>query len=225
MIQNDAAAAEQIRLGLIDDGHQVDQVSDGLTGLELGRRPGYDVLIIDRLLPGLDGLSLIKRLRRQGLETPILFMTTAATTTDRVDGFAAGGDVCLIKPFAFAELLARLTSLTRRPARLAEQAMLRVGDLHMNLSDRTVIRANRSITLQPREFKLLECLMRHPGRIMTRSTLLERVWSIHFDPRTNVVETHISRLRAKIDKPFATKMIMTIRGAGYCLDAPEAPSR
>lgn len=220
LIEDDLETADYIRTGLAREGHQLDHATDGLAGLELGRRPGYDVLIIDRMLPGLDGLSLVKQLRGQGHETPVLFLTSAGGIEDRVEGFDAGGDDYLLKPFAFAELLARLGALARRPPMQIEQTILRVGDLDMNLLTRKVTRAGREIDLQPREFKLLEYLMRNPGRILTRSMLLERVWDFHFDPRTNVVETHISRLRAKIDKPFGAEMILTMRGAGYCLDLP-----
>jgi two-component system OmpR family response regulator len=177
----------------------------------------YDVLIIDRMLPGQEGLQIVKSLRRAGRKAPILFLTALGGVDDRVDGLEAGGDDYLVKPFSFSELLARLNALARRPHLKGEETRLKVGDLALDLITRKVCRGGVEIDLQPREFRLLEVLMRNKGRVVTRTMLLERVWSFHFDPKTSVVETHISRLRTKIDKPFATELIHTIRGAGYSL--------
>jgi two-component system OmpR family response regulator len=171
------------------------------------------------MLPGLDGLSIVKTIRSAGVKTPVLFLTTMSGIDDRVAGLEAGGDDYLLKPFAFSELLARINALTRRPPLSNEQTVLRVADLEMDLITRRVTRNSQTIELQPREFVLLEHLMRNTGRVVTRTMLLEQVWDFHFDPKTNVVETHISRLRAKIDKPFDTDLIHTKRGAGYSLHA------
>jgi two-component system OmpR family response regulator len=176
-------------------------------------------MIIDRMLPGLDGLSIMKMLRTTGNHTPALFLTTMSGIDDRVEGLEAGADDYLVKPFAFAELLARLGALMRRPAVSGVRTMLRVGDLEMDLLKRLVTRAGRTIDLQPQEFRLLEYLMRSDGRAVTRTMLLENVWDFHFDPQTSVVETHISRLRGKIDKGFETELLKTLRGVGYCLRA------
>jgi two-component system OmpR family response regulator len=171
------------------------------------------------MLPGLDGLSLVQDLRKERNATPILFLTNLGGIDDRVDGLEAGGDDYLVKPFAIAELLARVAALARRPA--ATQTILRVGGLELDLLARNVTRDGKPIALQPREFKLLECLMRHAGRIVTRTMLLEMVWDFHFDPKTNIVETHISRLRAKINCGFTHELIHTVRGSGYSLRAPD----
>ena len=170
------------------------------------------------MLPGLDGLKLVRTLRGAGSKVPVLFLTSLGGVDDRVEGLDAGGDDYIVKPFSFAELLARVNALARRPPMRDEQTMLKAGDLELNLISRSVKRAGAVIELQPREFKLLEVLMRNKGRVVTRTMLLERVWDFHFDPKTSVVETHVSRLRAKIDKPFATELIHTVRGSGYSLD-------
>jgi two-component system OmpR family response regulator len=170
------------------------------------------------MLPGLDGLTLVKRLRESAQAYPVLFLTNLGGIDDRVEGLNAGADDYLVKPFAIAELLARVNALSRRPA--APEMVLRVAGLEVDLVSRTVAREGRAIDLQPREFKLLECLMRHAGRVLTRTMLLEMVWDFHFDPKTNIVETHVSRLRAKVDREFDTGLIHTVRGAGYILRAP-----
>jgi two-component system OmpR family response regulator len=171
------------------------------------------------MLPGTDGLSIVKAVRQVGIETPVLFLTTRSTIEDRVQGLEAGGDDYLVKPFAFAELVARVNALGRRPRKAATETTLRVDDLEIDLTGRAVRRAGRRIELQPREYRLLEYLMRHAGQVVTRTMLLEHVWDFHFDPQTSVVEVHISRLRSKIDRGFGNDLIHTVRGAGYCLRA------
>lgn len=220
IIEDDAETAAYIANGLIEHGHVVDQAGDGREGLFLATGGGYDVAIVDRMLPALDGLKLVKNLRDEGIGTAVLFLTNLGGIDDRVEGLNAGGDDYLVKPFAFSELLARVNALGRRPAITAAETVLRVADLEMDLLKRSVTRDGRAIELQPREFKLLECLMRHADRVVTRTMLLEMVWDFHFDPKTNIVETHMSRLRAKIDRDFANALIHTVRGSGYLLRAP-----
>jgi two-component system OmpR family response regulator len=180
---------------------------------------GYDVMIVDRMLPGLDGLGIVKAARAANIMTPALFLSTLGGIDDRVSGLNAGGDDYLVKPFAFAELLARVNALCRRPALNVQTTQLQVGDLQMDLLKRRVLRQGKQIDLQHREFRLLEYLMQNAGRVVTRTMLLESVWDFHFDPQTTVVETHISRLRAKVDRGFDQELIHTVRGAGYCLRA------
>jgi two-component system OmpR family response regulator len=220
VIEDDAATLEYVAAGLAEHGHVVDRAADGGEGLLLAAGEAYDVMVVDRRLPGVDGLSIVKTVRGAGVKTPVLFLTTMGSVDDRVEGLEAGGDDYLAKPFAFSELLARVHALARRPPLAAEQATLQVADLEMDLMRRTVSRSGQVIDLQPREFVLLEYLMRNAGRVVTRTMLLERVWDFHFDPKTSVVETHISRLRTKIDKPFEEDLIHTVRGAGYSLHAP-----
>lgn len=221
LIEDDAETASFVACGLREQGHVVDVALSGRDGLFLAAEGGYDVMIVDRMLPGLDGLSLVKTVRGAGVKTPVLFLTTLGGIDDRVQGLEAGGDDYLVKPFAFAELLARVNALARRPPMAAAPTVLRVADLEMDLLQRAVIRDGVRIELQPQEFKLLEYLLRNAGRVVTRTMLLENVWDFHFDPRTSVVETHISRLRAKIDRGFSVELIHTVRGSGYCLRAPE----
>ena len=221
VVEDDAATAEYVARGLSEAGHLVDRAADGREGLILASDGGYDALVVDRMLPKLDGLGLVRALRAAGVKTPALFLTARAGVGDRVEGLEAGGDDYLVKPFAFAELLARLNALARRPPlQGGEPTVLRVGDLEMDLLRRTVARAGKRIELQPREFRLLEYLMRRPGQVATRTMLLEGVWDFHFDPKTSVVETHISRLRAKVDRDFGADLIHTVRGAGYTVRAP-----
>ena len=220
LIEDDLKTAAYIANGLKENGHTVDHATNGRDGLFLSASEPYDVMIIDRMLPGLDGLSIVKTIRGSGITAPILFLTTMGGINDRVEGLEAGGDDYLVKPFAFSELVARLNALARRPRAVVETTTLCVADLQMDLLKRTVTRAKRRIDLQPQEFKLLEYLLRHTGRVVTRTMLLENVWEFHFDPQTNVVETHISRLRGKIDRGFDTELIHTVRGSGYCLRAP-----
>jgi two-component system, OmpR family, response regulator len=218
VIEDDNDTATYVAKGLIEQGHVVDRAADGRDGLFLAAGETYDVLIVDRMLPVLDGLAIVKTIRGAGLKVPVLFLTAVDGIDDRVEGLEAGGDDYLVKPFAFAELSARVNALARRPAIAAAGTVLQVGDLQMDLSRRTVERGDRTIELQPREFRLLEYLMRHPGQVVTRTMLLEYVWDFHFDPHTTVVETHISRLRNKLDlKESEPSLIETVRGAGYRL--------
>jgi two-component system OmpR family response regulator len=218
LIEDDAEMATYIVAGLAKNDHVVNHAAEGNEGLSLAAGGGYDVAIVDRMLPGLDGIALVKTLRAAGVRTPVLFLTTRGGIDDKVEGLNAGGDDYLVKPFAFSELLARLNALARRPLMLA--TVLRIADLEIDLLQRSVTRNGRAIELQPREFKLLECLARNAGRLVTRTMLLEQVWDFHFDPKTNIVETHISRLRAKVDRTFDIQLIQTVRGSGYSLRAP-----
>jgi two-component system, OmpR family, response regulator len=220
LVEDDAETASYVAAGLREYGHVVDHAATGPDGLQLATGQPHDVLIIDRMLPGLDGLAIVKAVRSAGLRAPILLLTTMDGIDDRVEGLESGADDYLIKPFAFAELLARTNALARRPANTVE-TILRVADLEMDLVKRTVTRGARKIVLQPREFQLLEYFMRNAGRVVTRTMLLEHVWDFHFDPRTNIVETHVSRLRGKVDRDFNVGLIHTIRGSGYSLRAPE----
>ncbi|WP_439541692.1 winged helix-turn-helix domain-containing protein [Hyphomicrobium sp.] len=217
LIEDDPDTAQYVINGLEEEGHTIDHSADGREGMTQAMGETYDVLIVDRMLPGLEGLAIVKTMRSAGCKVPIIFLTALGGVDDRVDGLDAGGDDYLVKPFAFSELLARINALSRRPHLKGEETRLKVGDLALDLITRKVYRGTAEIELQPREFRLLEVLMRNKGRVVTRTMLLERVWSFHFDPKTSVVETHISRLRSKIDKPFATELIHTVRGSGYSL--------
>jgi two-component system OmpR family response regulator len=219
VIEDDSETAAYIIRGLCEHGHIVDYADTGCEGLLLAGCGGYEVAIVDRMLPGLDGLSLVKTLRGNGVETPVLFLTNLGGIDDRVEGLTGGGDDYLTKPFALAELQARVNALGRRSPASAVETVLRVADLEVDLLKRIATRDGRAIDLQPREFKLLECLMRNAGRVVTRTMLLEKVWDFHFDPKTNIVETHMSRLRSKIDRGFSRELIHTVRGAGYSLRA------
>ena len=219
LIEDDAHTSAYVANGLREQGHVVSQSANGREGLFLASGGGYDIMVIDRMLPAVDGLVIVKTIRGAGIKTPVLVLTTLGGVNDRVEGLEAGADDYLVKPFAFAELLARVNALARRPPLAAEETLLRVGDLEMNRLKRTVTRAGRRIELQLQEFKLLEFLMRNAGQIVTRTMLLENVWEFNFDPRTSVVETHISRLRAKVDRGFDRELIRTVRGSGYCLSA------
>jgi len=201
-----------------ETGHVADSAHDGLDGYALAREGAYDVLIVDRMLPKLDGLSLIRSLREQSVATPVLILSALGQVDDRVKGLRAGGDDYLPKPYAFSELLARTEALARRQAGsgAAEETRYRGGDLELDRLSPRVTRAGREILLQPREFRLLEYLMRHAGQVVTRTMLLEHVWDYHFD-QTNVIDVHVSRLRGKLDKGFASPIIHTVRGAGYVL--------
>lgn len=219
LLEDDEQTADYIAGGLRELGHTMDVCTNGRDGVFLGMDGDYEVMVVDRMMPQLDGLSAVKALRAAGVETPVLFLTAIGGVEDRVEGLEAGGDDYLVKPFAFTELAARLNALSRRRPIAASPNSLEVGDLQLDLIKRTVTRAGRRLDLQPQEFKLLEYLMRNEGQIVTRTMLLENVWSFHFDPKTNIVESHISRLRAKLDRGFAAPMIETVRGAGYRLDA------
>jgi two-component system, OmpR family, response regulator len=219
LIEDDAEAADYIAQGLHDEGHDLNIAPDGRSGLLQAAGQDWDLLIIDRMLPGLDGLALTRTLRAADISTPVLFLTALGGIDDRVTGLNAGGDDYLTKPFALAELIARVTALGRRPQRTAPETVLRVADLELDLLARSVRRAGQLVDLQPREYELLEYLIKHAGEVVTRTMLLEHVWGFHFDPRTNFVESHISRLRSKINNG-RPDLIETVRGSGYCLRAP-----
>ena len=221
LVEDDSETAAYVANGLKEHGHVVDVARGGREGLFLATEAHHDVAVVDRMLPELDGLSLVKALRAADIKTPILILTTMGGVDDRVEGLNAGADDYLVKPFAFSELLARVNALSRRPAPVSQETILRVHDLELDLLKRMARRAGKSIELQPQEFRLLEFMMRHVDQIVTRTMLLEHVWDFHFDPQTNIVETNISRLRAKIDKGYETELIHTIRGAGYALRTPD----
>ena len=212
LIEDDQENADYVVNGLHEEGHLLTQVTNGAEGLIRALDNGFDLLIVDRMIPGLDGLNLVKTLRAAGHHMPVLFLTALGGIEDRVSGLNAGGDDYLVKPFAFSELVARVAALGRRPRTTAAETTFRVLDLELDLMSRTVRRCGKLIELQPREFRLLEYLMRHAGQVVTRTMLLEHVWDIHFDPRTNVVETNISRLRGKIDKGYEVELIHRVRG-------------
>ena len=216
VIEDDRATADYVAKGLGEEGHVVDVARDGRDGLFLALNEPFDVVVTDRMMPGADGLSIVRALRASGVHTPVLVLTALAEVDRRVEGLEAGADDYLAKPFAFAELRARVRALARRPAAGAGSAELQVGDLRMDLLRRVVTRGGRPVELLPTEFRLLEYLMRHPGEVVTRTMLLEKVWDLSFDPSTNVVDVHVSRLRRKIE----AALIRTVRGAGYALDAP-----
>jgi two-component system, OmpR family, response regulator len=218
LVEDDVETAGYVQQGLDEAGHSVVIAADGRDGVFRAAGEDWDLLIVDRMLPGLDGLALVRTLRAGGIEAPVLFLTTLGGIDERVAGLNAGADDYLVKPFAFSELAARVAALGRRPRRAPPDTRLKVSDLEMDLLSRTVKRGVQAIDLQPREFRLLEFLMRHAEQVVTRTMLLEQVWDLHFDPHTNVVESHISRLRAKIDRGHST-LIHTVRGAGYCLRA------
>ncbi|MEX1663212.1 response regulator transcription factor [uncultured Thioclava sp.] len=218
LIEDDATTAEYVAQGLRQEGHLVDALANGRDGLSQVLGGEYDAIIVDRMLPELDGLSIVRAVRAAKIATPIIFLTAIGGVDDRIEGLNAGADDYLVKPFAFGELSARLAALARRPQAQAEQVVLEAGDLKMDLITRRVSRAGQEIDLLPREFALLEFLLRRKGRVQTRTMLLEGVWDLNFDPQTNVVETHISRLRNKVDKPFARDLIHTVRGAGYRIE-------
>ncbi len=220
LIEDDADTAAFILRGLRESGDVADHAENGRDGLFLASEGGYDALVVDRLLPGVDGLSVVRLLRETGVQTPALFLTALGGLDDRVAGLDAGADDYLVKPFAFAELAARLRALARRQPMSETSASLMIGELTLDRLTRRVERGGVPIDLQPREYCLLEYLMQHAGQVVTRTMLLEHVWEFHFDPKTSVVETHMSRLRAKVDRPFATELIRTVRGAGYVLAEP-----
>ncbi|MCF4124641.1 response regulator transcription factor [Methylobacterium sp. SyP6R] len=221
IIEDDREASTYLSKAFREAGHVADTADDGLDGYALAREGAYDVLVVDRMLPKLDGLSLIRSLREQGVETPVLILSALGQVDDRVKGLKAGGDDYLPKPYAFSELMARIEVLARRRggASSTEATSYRVGDLELDRLSHRVTRAGQEIPLQPREFRLLEYLMRHAGQVVTRTMLLEHVWDYHFDPQTNVIDVHVSRLRAKVDKGFERPMIHTVRGAGYMVRA------
>jgi two-component system, OmpR family, response regulator len=218
LIEDDQGAAAYLVQGLAESGHTVDHAANGDDGLRLAQDGEYDVMIVDRMLPGRDGLSIIRTLRAQNDTTPALVLSALGEVDDRVEGLRAGGDDYLVKPYAFAELLARLDALLRRGGDKDTASCLNVGDLELDMTKQRVKRAGKVIHLQPRELRLLAFFMRHSGQVVTRTMLLEQVWDFQFDPQTNVIDTQISRLRAKIDRGFERPLLHTVRGAGYRLD-------
>jgi len=221
IIEDDTQTAKFIQKGLTESGFNVDHAADGETGLDLAISNPYDALVIDRMLPKLDGLSIVENLRGQGFSIPILILSALGEVDQRVEGLTAGGDDYLVKPYAFSELLARLQSIIRRTQPAQETNHLQLHDLRVDLLTREVTRAGSQIILQPKEYILLETLMRHAGQVVTRTMLLEKVWDYNFDPQTNVVDVHISRLRAKIDRDFDVQLLKTVRGSGYILNTPK----
>jgi two-component system OmpR family response regulator len=215
LAEDDAEIVDFIERGLGDLGHAVVQVTNGADALHTGATPGFDAIILDRMLPQMEGLEVLRRLREREVATPVLVLTAKGGVADRVDGLNAGADDYLVKPFAMAELVARLNALVRRAPLNTAVTRLEVGDITLDKLRRDVVRAGRPVHLQPREFALLEVLMRNAGRIVTRTMFLEEVWGFHFDPQTNIVESHLSRLRAKLREGFADDLIETVRGAGY----------
>jgi two-component system OmpR family response regulator len=215
IIEDDTQTRDYVAAGLKEAGHTVDAAKDGYEGLFLAQEASYGLLIVDRMLPGMDGLSVVKKLRGAGSTVPVLFLTTMCGIDDRVEGLNAGADDYLVKPFAFSELEARVNALLRRPRETIEQKFLQVSGLEIDLMKRLVTRDGQCIDLQPTEFRLLEYLVRHAGQVVTRTMLLENVWDFQFDPKTNIVETHISRLRSKLNVGDKPDLIQTVRGAGY----------
>ena len=219
VIEDDREAASWLVKGLRESGHIVDLATEGLQGLTMALEGIHDVCIIDRMLPLMDGLTVIQKMRASDLKTPVLILSALTDVDERVKGLRAGGDDYLAKPYAFAELLARVEGLGSRKLLDPKDAKLRALDLEIDLMTRTVTRGGKPIVLQPREFKLLEYLVRNAGHIVTRTMLLEKVWDYHFDPQTNVIDVHVSRLRAKLDKGFSEQLLQTVRGAGYMIRA------
>ena len=219
IIEDDLDTASYIKRGVEEAGHIADHAAEGKEGLLLATTEQYDVLIIDRMLPEIDGLTIVKTIRASENNTPVLILSALGEVDDRVRGLKAGADDYLVKPFAFSEMMARLEALLRRKEVDAPQTRLEVADLQLDLLSREVTRNQQTLDLQPREFRLLEYLMRHHGQVVTRTMLLEKVWDYHFDPQTNIIDVHISRLRAKIDKGFDKPLLHTVRGSGYVLRA------
>jgi two-component system OmpR family response regulator len=221
VVEDDRETGAWLKKALVECGHTVDLAPDGRAGLMLAAGEPYEVIILDRMLPGLDGLAILRTIRASGVKTPVLLLTALGGIDDRVEGLEAGGDDYLVKPFAVAELLARINALARRPPPQEVETVLSIADLSLDRLSRTVSRAGARIELQAKEYQLLEYLLRHAGKVVTRTMLLEGVWDFHFDPRTNIVETHVSRLRAKLAQGGGAELIHTVRGAGYCLRAPD----
>ena len=221
VIEDDPTVAQYVVRGLDGSGHEVDHVADGEDGLRAATDGRFDVMVVDRMLPGMDGLTVVETIRAAENQTPVLILSALGDVDDKVQGLKAGGDDYLVKPFAFQELLARIEALARRASIQDETTSLKVDGLTMDLLTRRVFREGREIDLKPREFQLLEYMMRNEGQVVTRAMLLEAVWDYHFDPQTNVIDVHISRLRQKIDKDFDTMLIHTVRGVGYVLGLSE----
>ena len=219
VIEDDAETGAQIAESLTSGGYQVDLTVDGSGGLSRGRTDDYAVMTIDRLLPDMDGIAIIRALREEGIVTPALIISALGEIDDRVRGLRAGGDDYLVKPFAFAELLARVDALARRSATVVKETMLRVGDLELDLVTRTVRRGGRDIELLPREFQVLEYLVRNEGHVVPRAMLLQHVWDLHFDPTTNIIDVYVGRVRRKVDSQQAYPLIHTVRGVGFCVRA------
>jgi two-component system, OmpR family, response regulator len=220
VIEDDQETAEQLVNSLATNGYHVDVARNGDDGLSRGRASPYAVMTIDRMLPGIDGIEVIQRLRQDGIVTPALIISALGEVDDRVRGLRAGGDDYLVKPFAFAELLARVEALARRSTTLVNETVLRVGDLALDLVSRTANRGGREVELLPREFKVLEYLVRNEGRVVSRAMLLQHVWDLHFDPTTNIIDVYVGRVRRKIDHQQAYPLIHTVRGVGFCVRAP-----
>ena len=220
LVEDDEEAADYLKRALVDAGHTVDHAEDGREGLLLAAGQAYDVIVLDRMLPTLDGLAILKTIRAARVRTPVLLLTALDGIEQRVEGLDAGADDYLVKPFAFVELQARVNALARRPPPQEIVTVLEVGDLRMDLLKRQITRASVRIDLQPREFQLLEYLMRHAGRVVTRTMIMESIWNYHFEPQTNIVETHMSRLRGKIDRGHPHELIHTVRGSGYMMREP-----
>ncbi len=220
LAEDDVTSAEYVKKGLVEQGFVVDWVTDGREALTHCLYNEVDLLIADRMMPGMDGLSLVKSLRSAKVDLPVIFLTALSDVEDRVDGLMAGGDDYMVKPFHFSELLARITALSRRPKAAAQNTTLTVHDLTLNLLERTANRQGQTIELHNKEFALLQLLMENAGRVISRTLILERVWDFSFDPGTSVVETHVSKLRQKIDKPFDVPLLHTMRGMGYTIRAP-----
>jgi DNA-binding response OmpR family regulator len=219
LVEDDERTAEFVEKGLTQAGYSVEKTGDGLAGLQAASAADFDVIVADLMMPGMDGLAMIEAIRKRKVTTPVIILSARRSVDDRIRGLHAGGDDYLPKPFSFSELLARIQALMRRASQVAEPTSLSAGDLHLDLLTREVRRAGRLIELQPREFALLEYLLRNTGRVVSKTMIMEHVWDYHFDPRTNVVEARISRLRDKIDRPFAYPLIHTLRGVGYVLRA------
>jgi len=219
LVEDDQETSDYVARGLREEGHQVDLAENGLDGLHQASEITYDMLVVDRMIPGLDGVALVKSLRAAGVNAPVLFLTALGAVADRVQGLEAGGDDYLVKPFSFAELRARINALARRPPLREEVTTLQVADLKLDRLSRTAARGDEALELQPREFQLLEYLMLHAGRVVTRTMLLEQIWGFHFNPGSNIVDTHVSRIRAKIDRGDQPSLIQTVRGAGYMIRA------
>jgi len=219
LVEDDQETRDYVARGLREEGHAVDMAGNGLDGLHQASEIAYDLLVVDRMIPALDGISMVKSLRAAGMTAPVLFLTALGAVADRVQGLEAGGDDYLVKPFSFAELRARINALSRRPPLREEVSVLQVSDLRLDRLSRTAVRGDTPLELQQREFQLLEYLMLHAGRVVTRTMLLENIWGFHFNPASNIVDTHMSRIRAKIDRGDHASLIHTVRGAGYVLRA------
>ena len=221
VVEDDDETAAFLQRALHEAGHVVDRAASGRDGLLLAAGEPYDVIVLDRMLPPPDGLAIVRTIRAAGVKAPVLLLTALGGIDDRVEGLEAGADDYLIKPFAFSELLARVNALARRPPPQDTPTVLKVGDLNLDMLKRAVTRGGARIELQPREFQILAFLIRHAGKVVTRTMLLEGIWGFHFDPSTNIVETHVSRLRSKVDRGRGRPLIHTVRGAGYCIREPE----